>query len=227
MVVGVQSEHASGGNGDFTSEQEQYGKLVMARFYGPTANWNLAIAIIIILIAQVIFLSFFIYTAIISKPDFYSKLFGFGLLICIICVILFIGMKILNSLKDNPTYRKFEIAGKLDYDLYENGMVVKAFATNIPGHLVTKFIPFRNISEIYLLNNKDNIEPIINIIKEHGQKTDSKQKGFGTIDDNTEKWIQRNIWLLIDGEPFAMERDQFKDLYSFKKYIENKVKVVN
>lgn len=218
MTVNTSSENLIAGSSNLISVQEVYGKLIMPRFYGPAAR----LKEIIIITGLIFFTGILSVIGYILSSDFISRIAGGGLLIFLVCISIMMYMKLKKDFKEAPTYRDFEIKGKLDCDLYENGILIKGFATNIPGHLVTAFIPFKEISEIYISKDKDKINKIIEIVRQK-EKTNSIQSVINEeIDEKTIKSYRKYIWLIINGKPRAMERFLFKDLHAFIKYVKNK-----
>ena len=198
--------------------QEQYGKLIVSRFYGPAADFRVGIAFLSVAYSLIVLL---IISYLMSSNNS-DQIIGRILLILLLCGFLLMFWKINKQYREAPKYHSLELKGKLDWDLYENGMLIKGFTDESSYQLVTAFLPFNNISEIYISREKDIITELIKKIHLK-EKSDSIQSIAPTqIDLKAIEWVQKYVWVFYNGKPMAMKRIFFKDLYSFCKYIKTK-----
>lgn len=183
------------------SSQQQYGVLLWSQFYGPLVGekkdiYHLRRALIFglstLMVIMIILMIF-----IVIQPDDIFKVIMLGIGISFIIFMLtyaFIRIRKTNKLPIVSLIKQ----GRLEWDLYEKGILTRNFDENLVDNIKEEFINFDNISKIYFHNNKMNSKKILSLIKAVEKKNAKEFKDSDYILD--EEWLHyiNNIIWLVD-----------------------------
>jgi hypothetical protein len=205
---------------EIINEQEQYGELVWPRFYGPSAYYKYVRTFVLGSIILIILFA----TTLMFDPLPYMKFIGVGFIGIIIIYGFWAYYKIQSWKRLYPEYSSLSMAGDLDYDIYENGIIVKEYSKEKPSRILTKFIPFSNISKAYIFMNKKNTDIIFGMTVINKPVLDDQQSKKQRLENkHIKKNISHKVWLIVNGKPVYLRKDHFNDLHKFKQIMLSRI----
>jgi len=120
-------------------------------------------------------------------------------------------------------------SGVLDWDIYDNGILVKYYSKKPTVSVEQDFMPFENISKVYINTNISQVEEVLSLIREAAKNAvDFKNEEY-VVDDDWRHTIQNNIYFIgIKGKSTGvfLYKDNIVDQKTFETIIRTKIKDV-
>jgi hypothetical protein len=210
--------------------ESETGALVFKRFYGPLAQVRLFIYILIILLPAVdIYLVWSYYT---NRIDPIEKFFSYIMLVLSVLAPLIIGLAYLHGKIKYPKFPTLLWSGEFEWDLYENGIMIKVYSPTAQNHIDSSFIPFSGISRVISSPQRHQIEEVFELYKTLVcEKYPERSMENAKLSPGMSMVISSRVWFIdMNGKllDLTMQRYFIKPsaIPKFRKLLHEKVKVV-
>jgi hypothetical protein len=215
-----------------TMTETEYGKLIYPEFYGRGVDFRRSgrsgrIRTVFGMIGFNIFYIFFCWWMYQFIPYFQTRIaiyVGISGMIIMDIYHIYHGKKV-----DAMPIVILNRSGELDWDLYDNGMLVKQYSEDLPGNIERKFIRFDGLAKVYINIGKNNAQEIMDAMKKMDRKRpDFKDEGY-IADERWIRYFKREIQFVdnngcvLDEE---IEKEYLDDAKRFESIIRQKVKAV-
>lgn len=213
---------------------EHYGKLIWPRFFGPSveyarSSYNRYVMLTMTVLASGLFLATGI-LLIWGGTDPRWGTLNVAIAIGIPVFYWYLQRQAQTSLEYEPLRNR----GGLDWDLYENGMLTREYAEDLPGKVRTAYVGFDGLSKAYFNVDDRNARAVWELARASARR--ARNVGGGVflepdfvLDERARALLSRFVWL-VSGETgtadIRLDRGQLADPARFEAVIRRKLKDV-
>jgi hypothetical protein len=219
-------------------DDKDYGNSIWRGFYGPAKNFLLLgkedLFFIIKVAGGMLAIGLlFVFTAPFAADAGKQNLQKYMGYFCMaMAIVLLVGGLVGRTIKvfmiHDGEFYKLTRSGKRDWDLYENGMHSSFLSETTPGHIESRFIPFSVITKAYFNLNPDQIDFVIEKMKERDKKGLDFDPEDYLYTEKEKKIFKDSVWLTTNDQfvLYELDKHEIRDLKRFENIIRQKVKDV-
>jgi hypothetical protein len=215
-------------------DKSRYGDLLWPRFFGPSveyarSSYNRYVMLTMTVLASGLFLA----TGILLIWGGTDPRWG------TLNVAIAIGIPVFywylrGQAQTSLEYEPLRDRGGLDWDLYENGMLTREYAEDLPGRVRTAFVPWAGLSKAYLTITDRNAPLVWELARASARKARNVDGGVFlepdfVLDERARALLSRFVWL-VSGETgtadLRLDRGQLSDPARFEAILRRKLKEV-
>jgi hypothetical protein len=206
-------------------DESKYGKLIWPKFYGQNnyakRMMPVGYTLPLIPICFGIIMMFF--------PKDLDKILGSIILAGGIIALFIFFIRIRNVKHRHPVFWKMLRNNELEWDLYENGILAKAYSETGPNNIEERFIGYSELANVYVNVKKERVPFIFEMIQKNSSEEDRSQDKI-ILNDRVKNTIMNIIWFIRnDGKLHSMDKVNFRkssDVKKFEQVLRQKVKSV-
>jgi hypothetical protein len=210
--------------------QNECGKPVWLKFYGPlkgsrkTFKWLIIEGLVAISMA-IIFIVYVLNLAM-KRNDI---ILYFLIIIVIVGIVVLIARFIYSVMSRDKAFERLVDSGALDWDIYDKGILTSSYSKEPMGSVKKEFIPFKNISKVYINIGVSQVNEVLALIREEAQKSPDFKTEDYIIDDYWRDTIQNRIYFIgVDGRliDFSIDKEDIVEQKRFEVIVRQNIKDV-